>query len=136
VAGNTANVSARWRSQLVFEGGGAGQPPITVDGDTKVATSPVQLLLVAAASCTGADVVEILVKMRVVLRTLDIEVEGTRREEYPRRFTAIHFRFRVSGEGVDEAKMRRAVDLSLEKYCSVMASLAPDIRVTYDITIA
>ena len=136
MAGKTANVSVRWRNQLVFEGSGTGQPSIVVDGDTQVATSPVQLLLVACASCTGADVVEILVKMRVVLRTFDIDVEGTRREEYPRRFTAIHFRFRVGGDGVDEAKVRRAVELSLEKYCSVMASLAPDIRVTYDLTIA
>ncbi|HMA39923.1 MAG TPA: OsmC family protein [Gemmatimonadales bacterium] len=136
MAGKTANVSVRWRTQLVFEGSGTGQPSIVVDGDTQVATSPVQLLLVACASCTGADIVEILEKMRVVLRTLEIEAEGTRREDYPRRFTAIHFRFRVGGDGVDEAKMRRAVDLSLEKYCSVMASLAPDIRVTYDLTIA
>lgn len=136
MAGNTANVSVRWSNQLVFEGSGIDQPPIVVDGDTQVATSPVQLLLVACASCTGADIVGILEKMRVVLRTLEIDVEGTRREEYPRRFTAIHFRFRAGGEGVDEAKMRRAVDLSLEKYCSVMASLAPDIRVTYDVAIA
>lgn len=136
MAGKTANVSVRWRNQIVFEGSGTGQPSIVVDGDTQVATSPVQLLLVACASCTGADIVEILEKMRVVLRTLEIEAEGTRREDYPRRFTAIHFRFRVGGDGVDEAKMRRAVDLSLEKYCSVMASLAPDIRVTYDLTIA
>ena len=136
MAGKTANVSVRWRNQLVFEGSGTGQPSIVVDGDTQVATSPVQLLLVACATCTGADIVEILEKMRVVLRTLEIEAEGTRREDYPRRFTAIHFRFRVGGDGVDEAKMRRAVDLSLEKYCSVMASLAPDIRVTYDVTIA
>lgn len=136
MAGKTANVSVRWRNQLVFEGGGPGQPPIVVDGDTRVATSPVQLLLVAGASCTGTDIVDILEKMRVALRSLDIEVEGTRREEHPRRFTAIHFRFRVAGDGVNEAKMRRAVDLSLEKYCTVMASLAPDIRVTYDLTIA
>ena len=136
MAGKTANVSVRWRNQLVFEGNGTGQPPIVVDGDTQVATSPVQLLLVACASCTGTDIVEILKKMRVVLRALEIEAEGTRREDHPRRFTAIHFRFRVAGDGVNEAKMRRAVDLSLEKYCSVMASIAPDIRVTYDVTIA
>ena len=136
MAGKTANVSVRWRNQLVFEGNGTGQPPIVVDGDTRVATSPVQLLLLAGASCTGTDVVEILEKMRIGLRTLEIEVEGTRREDHPRRFTAIHFRFRVGGDGVDEAKMRRAVELSLEKYCTVMASLAPDIRVTYDLTIA
>lgn len=121
---------------MVFEGGGAGRATITVDGDTKVATSPVELLLLAAGTCTASDVVLILEKQRVRLRTLDIAVEGTRREEQPRRFTAIHFRFRVAGEGADETKVRRAIDLSIEKYCSVVASLAPDIPVTYDVAIA
>jgi uncharacterized OsmC-like protein len=41
----------------------------------------------------------------------------------------------VSGEGADEAKARRAIDLSIEKYCSVLASFAPDIPVTYDLVI-
>ncbi len=132
----TASVSVRWRDHLVFEGGGAGRPSIVMDGDSKAATSPVELLLVAGAGCTGADIVGILEKMRVDLRTLDMDVEGTRRDEHPRRFTAIHFRFRVSGAGIDEPKVRRAVDLSLEKYCTVMASLAPDIRVSYDVAIA
>ena len=135
MAGNTAGVTMRWREQLVFEGGGGDRPPIVVDGDTKVATSPVELLLLSAATCTSADVVSILEKMRVVLRSLEVAMTGTRREEYPRRFTAIHFQFSVSGEGADETKVRRAVDLSLEKYCSVMASLAPDIQVSYDVTI-
>lgn len=131
----TASVTVRWRDHLVFEGGGAGRPPTVADGDTAIATSPAELLLVAAASCTGADVVGILEKMRVELRALDMDVEGTRRDEHPRRFTAIHFRFRASGAGIDETKVRRAVDLSLEKYCTVMASLAPDIRVSYDVAI-
>jgi putative redox protein len=132
---NTASVSVRWRADLVFEGGGAGRPPTAVDGDAKTATSPVELLLVAGASCTGSDIVGILEKMRVTLRALELDVVGTRREEHPRRFTAIHFRVRAGGAGIDEAKVRRAVDLSLEKYCSVMASLAPDIRVSYDVAI-
>ena len=136
MAGNTAGVTMRWREQLVFEGGGSDRPPIVVDGDSTVATSPVELLLLASATCTSADVVSILEKMRVVLRSLEVAMTGTRREEYPRRFTAIHFQFSVSGEGADETKVRRAVDLSLEKYCSVMASLAPDIQVSYDVTIA
>ena len=136
MASNSARVTLRWREKLVFEGGGSGRPPMLVDGDSRAASSPVEVLLLAAAACSGADVVPILEKMRIVLRSLDVDVEGTRREEHPRRFTAIHFRFRVSGDGVDEAKVRRAVDLSLEKYCSVMASLAPDIRVDYDVTIA
>lgn len=136
MAGNTAGVTMRWREHLVFEGGGRGRPPIVVDGDSTVATSPVELLLLAGAACTSADVVSILEKMRVVLRSLEVAVTGTRREEYPRRFTAIHFQFSVSGDGADETKVRRAVELSLEKYCSVMASLAPDIQVSYDVTIA
>ena len=136
MAGNTASVTMRWREQLVFEGGNRERPPIVVDGDSAVATSPVELLLLASATCTSADVVSILEKMRVGLRSLEVAMTGTRREEYPRRFTAIHFQFSVSGEGADETKVRRAVDLSLEKYCSVMASLAPDIQVSYDVTIA
>ena len=136
MAGNTAGVTMRWRERLVFEGGRAGRPPIVVDGDSAVATSPVELLLLAGATCTSADVVSILEKMRVGLRSLEVAVTGTRREEYPRRFTAIRFQFSVTGLGADETKVRRAIELSLEKYCSVMASLAPDIQVSYDVTIA
>jgi putative redox protein len=131
-----AMVAVRWREGLVFEGGAAGRPGVVVDGDTKIATSPVELLLVAAATCTAADIVGILEKSRVQLRTLEIGVKGTRREEHPRRYTAIHFDFTVAGEGADEAKVRRAIDLSIEKYCSVLASLAPDIPVDYAVRIA
>lgn len=125
----------RWRDQLLFEGGAPGKPAILVDGDGAAATSPVELLLLAAATCSAVDVVLILRKQRVTLRALEILVRGTRREAEPRRYTALHFVFTVSGDGADEAKARRAVDLSLEKYCSVVASLAPDIRLTYDVAI-
>ena len=59
-----------------------------------------------------------------------------RRDEQPRRVTAIKFQVSVRGEGADEVKVRRAIDLSIEKYCSVIASLAPDIPITYDLAIA
>ena len=135
MAGPTAEITLRWKNGLVFEGGGAGRPPATVDGDAKLGSSPVETLLVAAAACTGSDVVAILEKQRVKLRSLEVAVKGTRREEHPRRFTAIHFRWSIAGDGVDETKARRAIDLSLEKYCSVVASLAPDIRISYDVAI-
>ena len=130
----------RWLKQLQFEGRGTGgeadRPTILVDGDTKVATSPVELLLLAAATCTASDIVIILQKQRVQLEALDIDVDGTRRDEEPRRLTAIMFHVRVRGQGADDVKVRRAVDLSLEKYCSVIASLAPDIPISYDVAIA
>lgn len=93
-------------------------------------------LLLAAASCSGSDVVIILEKMRVKLHELRIDVTGTRRDEQPRRYVAMHFDYHMAGEGLDESKARRAVDLSLEKYCSVIHTLAPDIRITHAITLA
>ena len=104
-------------------------------GNSTIAASPVELLLVAAASCTASDVVLILQKQRVALRGLEVHVRGTRRTEQPRRYTALHMVFTVTGDGADEGKARRAVDLSLEKYCSVVASLAPDIRISYDVAL-
>ncbi len=94
-------------------------------------------LLLAAASCSGSDVVVILQKMRVELRELRIDVSGTRRGAGAE---ALHRRpLRLSPSAarrLDEAKARRAIDLSLEKYCSVVASLAPDIAITYGLTLA
>jgi putative redox protein len=131
-----AEVSMRWLRDLQFEGSGNGRPQILVDGDGAVATSPIELLLVSAATCTASDIVIILQKQRVKLEALDIAVRGTRREEQPRRYTAIAFHVTVRGDGTDEVKARRAIELSLEKYCSVVASLAPDIAISYDVAIA
>jgi putative redox protein len=93
-------------------------------------------LLMAAAACSGIDVVLMMEKMRVELTELTIAASGVRREEQPRRFLSMHFDFRMAGAGLDETKARRAIDLSIEKYCSVVHSLAPDIAITYDVAIA
>src|SRR4029077_5043774 len=105
---------------LVFEGVGKSGKPTLADGDTKVATSPVEMLLVAAASCTASDIVIILQKMRVNLTALEIRLTGTRRETEPRRIPALVLHVRAKGAGVDEDKVRRALDLSIQKYCSVI----------------
>jgi len=95
-----------------------------------------QTLLLAAAGCAGSDVVSILRKMRVTLRTMTVDVLGIRRDEEPRRYISITFAFAMGGEGLDPAKAERAVRLSLEKYCSVIHSLAPDITVRHEIVLA
>ena len=132
----TKRVSLRWDDGLRFTGGAPGGPVTVIDGGNAAAPGPMLSLLLAAASCSGSDVVLILRKMRVELRELRIEVEGQRREEEPRRFTAIHFDYRIGGAGLDQTKAMRAVSLSVEKYCSVIHSLAPDIAVTYAVTTA
>lgn len=134
--GETKRVTLTWRQGLQFVGGAPGGPTTAIDGDNASAPGPMLILLLAAASCSGADVVTILEKMRVRLNELRIEVAGVRRDEHPRRYLTIHFDYRLGGEGLDEVKARRAIDLSLEKYCSVIHSLAPDIRITYALTLA
>jgi putative redox protein len=129
----TKHVSLRWTGGLRFEGGEPGGPVARVDGDNGTAPGPMLTLLLAAASCSASDVVIILEKMRVKLREVRVEVDGARRETEPRRYVALHLVYHIVGDGVDETKARRAIDLSIEKYCSVMHSLAPDIPITYDL---
>lgn len=129
----TKRVTLRWLDDLRFEGGEPGGPTVAVDADNVTAPGPMLQLLVAAAACTGADIVLMLHKMRVGLESLEIGLAGERRPTDPRRYTAIHYVYAIRGSGLDEAKARRAIDLSMEKYCSVLHSLAPDIRTTYEL---
>jgi putative redox protein len=136
VSAEVKHIVVDWERGMIFRGGDPDGPSVVIDADNAQAPGPMLTLLLAAASCTGSDVVMILEKMRVGLRQLRIEVHGTRREETPRRYTALRFEFRLAGDGLDEPKARRAIDLSLEKYCSVVASLAPDIAISYGLTLA
>jgi putative redox protein len=90
---------------------------------------PMELVLAAVASCSGIDAINILKKSRVEFTGMDIAVEGARKDGIPSPFTDIKVIFRVHGPNVDRAKAEKAVNLSLEKYCSVSASLDPDIKV-------
>lgn len=135
MARETKRATITWQQGLRFAGNESGGPAITVDGDNVIGPGPMLTLLLAAAACTGSDVVLVLEKMRVDLRELRIEVAGTRREEEPRRYVAIHLDYHLGGQGIDPVKARRAIDLSLEKYCSVIHSLAPDIAVTYALSL-
>jgi putative redox protein len=131
----TKRVSLAWQDHLVFRGGEPGGPQTTIDGDNAAGPGPMLTLLLAAAACTGADVVAILEKMRVTLHELRIEASGERREQEPRRYTGIHLDYHLRGDGLDAAKARRAIDLSITKYCSVVHSLAPDIQITHGLSL-
>jgi len=133
LAGEAKQVTVTWEGGMRFRGGQAGGPTTLIDGDNAGAPGPMLTLLLAAAACSGADVVSILEKMRVELTLLRIDVAGLRKSQAPKRFRSIRFSFHLSGGGLDEAKARRAIDLSLQKYCSVVHSLAPDIAVEYDL---
>src|SRR5919112_2026416 len=136
MARETKQVRLRWEEGLRFIGGQLNGPSITIDGDNAAGPGPMVALLLAAAGCTGSDVVLILKKMRVPFDGLQIDVSGVRREEEPRRFVSIHFEYRITGPGIDAEKARRAIELSVEKYCSVIHSLVPDLAITYALALA
>jgi putative redox protein len=119
---------AEWRGELVFESGAPGGPTATFDGASEAGQSPVQALLTAIATCSGADVVEILVKRRTPPTRFTIDVDASRREATPRRVVRLDARYEVDGEGIDAGQVQRAIALSIEKYCSVVTSLNPDIE--------
>jgi putative redox protein len=122
-------VTLRWSGEdQRYEGGRVGGPAIVIDSDGTVGPSPTTALLLALAGCMAVDVIDITAKMRLPVSGLEVEVAGERRDTPPRRFTAIHLRYAVSGVApADEAKVRRAVDLSRDKYCSVWHTLKDDI---------
>lgn len=92
---------------------------------------PMEILLTSLASCAAMDVVHILRKQRQPLETLRIEAEGDRADATPAPYTHVRFLF-VGNRGLDEHKLRRAVSLGVEKYCSAITSLDPAIEVTWE----
>ncbi len=121
---------------LIFRGGREGGPEAVVDGSGQAGPSPMQALLLAVAGCSGADVVDILARMRVPLTGLEVLVEGERVSEHPRRFTTIRLRYLARGVPPDaEERLRHAVELSQQKYCSVLHSLRPDVVVESDVAL-
>jgi len=96
--------------------------PILFDAgerSTRKGPSPMQGALLAAMGCTASDVVWILRKERVPFTSLEIEGDAQRATTDPKVFTEIRLHFRVYGDGVKESDVERAIDLSLDKYCSV-----------------
>lgn len=127
----------RWTGErLRFEAGGDDHPWIPVDGSGKVGPRPMELLLISLAGCMAADIVEILRKMRVPLEALEVRVEGDRAPDPPRRYTRIHLVCEPRGTPADAAdKVRRAVALSEDKYCSVLHTLRPDAEVRVEVVL-
>lgn len=123
----------RWEGGMRFRGGVPDGPPILIDADGVEAPGPMAALLLLAGACSGADAVSILAKMQVTLTEFSATVSGRRAPEHPKRYLTMHFAYRLRGEGLDEGKARRAIDLSHEKYCSVLHSLHPDIAITYEL---
>ena len=96
---------------------------------------PKALLMVALAGCTGMDVVSILGKMRVVPEAFSVKVLGKLTEEHPKQYTGMHVIYEFKGKDLPMDKLLKAVNLSVERYCGVMASLQKAIKITTEIVV-
>ena len=123
-------------TDLQFDGGVAGGPQIRVDGNSATGPSPLSTLLLAYGGCMAADIVDITTKSRVGMSGLEVDVEGDRAADVPRRYTRIVMRFTARGVAAeDEGKIHRALELSREKYCSVLHSLREDMKLEFHLVL-
>jgi putative redox protein len=101
-------------------------------GEGSVGMKPSELLLVALASCTSVDVVSILKKKRLKLANLRVDVKGDQAPTPPWAFEKIHLHYVIEGPDIRDKDVERAIELSEEKYCSVAATLRPQVKITWD----
>ncbi|MDA8324897.1 MAG: OsmC family protein [Nitrospiraceae bacterium] len=97
---------------------------------------PMELLLAGLGGCTAMDIISILKKKRQEVTGLEIKVKGERAPEHPKKYTGIELLFLVTGNNLSEDAVKRAVELSMDKYCSAKATLEEGTEVTYRYSIS
>lgn len=121
-----------WKSGQAFD---SFQNTTKIEIDGKGGFSPKALLLSGLAGCTGIDVVDLLGKMRVPFADLKIEIQTEQTTENPRVFKDIHINYIIATGEENRDKVKKAIDLSLDKYCGVSAMLKKNSAIAYTITI-
>ena len=96
---------------------------------------PKPLLMVSLAGCTGMDVISILGKMKVIPKTFNVRTEGDLLDEHPKAYSAISIIYEFEGDDLPIDKIRKAINLSIERYCGVNETLKKAIKMNYEIQI-
>ncbi len=125
--------TVRWVSGYQFVGmDSRGQAAVLSGEEAGGGVSPSEMLLIALSSCTAYDVVEIMEKKRQPLTLLEIIATGERDEAPPWPYRKIHLLYRLAGENLKETGVAQAISLSLDKYCSVAATLRGVAEISSD----
>jgi putative redox protein len=128
----------RWVEDVMFVAETGSGHAVVLDGAPEsggrnMGGRPMEMMLVSVGSCSSYDVVTILRKARQPVTSCVAEVTGTRVDAVPAIFEAIHLHFKVTGRGLSEKQVERAIDLSAEKYCSASILLKKaGVKVTHD----
>lgn len=126
----------KYTDGLQFVGQADSGHAIVMDGDADVGGNntglrPMELLLIGMGGCSGMDIVSILKKKREIVTDVEINVNGKKAEDYPQKFTDIDVEFVVKGRNLSDEAVKRAVQLSMDRYCSVKATLEGTAKITY-----
>ncbi|NNC24520.1 OsmC family protein [Salinisphaera sp. USBA-960] len=125
-----------WQGELQFNARADSGHDVAIDGPPDLGgqnagSRPMELMLMGVGACSAMDVMHILKKARQDVTDCRIEVDGTRADTEPKIFTAIHMTFVVTGHGLSDKQVARAVQLSAEKYCSASIMLQDSVDISH-----
>ncbi len=128
-------VTTTWKEALAFDANADGHI-VRLDttkegGGLDSGMSPKKMLLASLCGCSGMDVVDILNKMKVHFTQLEITAEAEQTDDHPKVFKSIDLVYHCNVDPADEDKLKRAVSLSMEKYCGISAMLAKHCEINY-----
>ncbi|MEW6038711.1 MAG: OsmC family protein [Pseudomonadota bacterium] len=131
----------KWVDDMAFLGESGSGHAVLMDGPPEsggrnLGVRPMEMLLLGMGGCTAFDVVHILKKGRHDVRDCEVHLEAERAETEPKVFTRIHAHFVVKGKALREEAVKRAIELSAEKYCSASIMLGKTAEITHDFEIA
>lgn len=117
-----------WQGKALMQGESGSGHSVMIDGPESIGGEnqgmrPMELMLMSVGACSTVDVISILKKARQEVTDCSVEADGQRADAVPAVFESIHLNFKVSGNNLDENKVKRAVELSAEKYCSASIML-------------
>ena len=134
-----AESTGTWKQKMAFdlviEGYTVKADADEAFGGEGYGPKPKGLLLTALAGCTGMDVVSILGKMKVVFEEFEVRIKGENAEKHPKVFTKVHIDYLFKGENLPIDKIERAIDLSLNDYCAVAATLKSTAEISHSVII-
>ena len=135
----THSIKTIWKKNNIFDTEVDGHT-ITIDlakeaGGDDAGARPKKLLLVAAAGCSGLDVVEILRKMRINITGFSVRIDAEMSEEHPKEYTSMTVVYEFEGENLPLEKLKRACELSFDKYCGVLAMYKKAVPIRYEVRI-
>ena len=131
------NTRVKWLDNMSFVGETGSGHSIVMDGAPEyggrnLGVRPMEMLLLGLGGCSSFDIVSMLKKSKQDLIDCEVEITAERAETEPKVFTNIHLHFIVSGNDLSEEKVKRAIDLSAEKYCSASIMLGKTAKITHD----